>query len=245
MRRPKGGLDRPRETVGVAGFVRMDEQQVHQVAPARRATASVRAGVGMQLLSDLALDRDEQDVDRGQAQHGQEPRPCGGLGVPRVRRGRGDIHLNRFEAAPGQGTLQCESNRQGYIAVGDRRLPDQREGEVVAYIFGGGALEVHPCRVDASGVLGIEIERHARTCTEPGFECQSAFQRPSIRRACHEAHQQSLKGRLATYSVRGDTELPGAVAQFRLDCGTKARGGCILTHAHRPLVVHARRADGL
>lgn len=42
----KGALDRLREAVGVVVLLRMDQQQVHQVAPARRATASMVEGGG-------------------------------------------------------------------------------------------------------------------------------------------------------------------------------------------------------
>lgn len=73
----------------------------------------------------------------------------GGLGVPRVWRRHGHIHLKRPEATTGNAALQCETNCQSDVALGDGGLPDEREREVVTGIFGGGTLEIRACRSTA------------------------------------------------------------------------------------------------
>ncbi len=65
----KGVPNSARQLLRVDHGVRMDKQEVHQIATARRAPSSICARVRVQLLGDLPFDRNQEHVDRRQAKH--------------------------------------------------------------------------------------------------------------------------------------------------------------------------------
>jgi len=222
-----------------------DEQKVDEVSCARGAAALVRPRIGVQLLSDLPLQRHQPDLYRVESELGQESRaPCG-LSIPRVRYGNADVDLQRLERPSSEGALQLVSHGQTYTRRAEFFGTDHGEGEVVANFCNGRTLEICACLLNAAAVIRVQVDRDARTLAEPGLEREPTLQSPSTRRNLHQAHHQPFEPSLTTENVCRDPETTSTLAEPGLNGGTKGGGSGVLKHVHRSPGWPVRRASVL
>jgi hypothetical protein len=208
----KDGQDRvPKWSDGQA-LMPLDEQEVHHVSRSRRAAAPVRPGVRVQLLGNLTFQRNQQHVDRAEPELRQEPRTLPRLGIPRLGGRSSHVHLQRLERPAGERTLQPVPNGQTQSGIAQLLAAGYGEIEVISDVFGR-----RPLQIDARGrstlhVIRIQVDRHACTIAEPGFESEPTLHSPPAGCDPAQPHHQPLESGLAPKDEGRHVEAAGAVA---------------------------------
>jgi hypothetical protein len=112
----------------------------------------------MQLLRNLALQRDEKHLNGVEADCSQESRSPGALSIPRIGDADTDVDLKRLEWASGKGTFQLVSHGKADTRLAEFFAARDGEGEVIAEIFDCGSLKIGTGSFDAERVIRIQID---------------------------------------------------------------------------------------
>jgi hypothetical protein len=146
------------EETGVHPLMLEHQHEIHEISTASRAAPFVRAREGMQLLRNLALQRNEKHLDGVEADCRQESRPPGALRIPWIGDADTDVDLKRLEWASDKGTLHSVSHGEAdtrfaeFFAAGDGKV------EVIAGIFDCRSLKIGTGSFDAVRVIRIQID---------------------------------------------------------------------------------------
>ncbi|OFW03363.1 MAG: hypothetical protein A3H96_26135 [Acidobacteria bacterium RIFCSPLOWO2_02_FULL_67_36] len=134
------------------------QHKIHEISAASRAATLVRAREGMQLLRNLALQRNEKHLDGAEAECRQESRSPGALSIPWIGDADTDVDLKRLEWASDKGTFHFVSHGEADTRFAEFFAAGDGEGEAITEIFDCRSLKVGTGRFDAVRVIRIQID---------------------------------------------------------------------------------------